>query len=89
MRSFDQKIHPNSAGTENDDSNNFQVNLNAEKWINDNTKLKSTIYSRKTRSKYDNSSTDEEGYVSENIMHALQTSFNQVSKNKEDNLIFH
>ena len=78
-----------AAGTENDDSNNFQINLNAEKWVNNNTKLKSTIYSRKTRSKYDNSATDEEGYVNDNIMYAFQTSINQVSKNKEDNLIFH
>ena len=37
-----------AAGSENDDSNNFQINFNAEKWINDNTKIKSTIYSRKS-----------------------------------------
>ena len=78
-----------AAGTENDDATNFQVNLNAEKWINDNTKIKSTIYSRKTRSKYDNSATDEEGYIGNNIMYALQASVNKVYGDKEDSLIFH
>ena len=78
-----------AGGNENDDSNNFQINLNAEKWINDNTKVKSTIYSRKTRSKFDSSASSEEGYISDNIMYALQSGINQISKNKEDSLIFH
>jgi vitamin B12 transporter len=78
-----------AAGSENDDSSNFQINLNAEKWINDNTKIKSTIYSRKTRSKYDNSATDEEGYVADNIMYALQSGVNRVYEDKENNLIIH
>ena len=78
-----------AAGSENDDSNNFQINLNAEKWINDNTKIKSTIYSRKTRSKYDNSATDEEGYIADNLMHAFQAGLNRVYENKKDSLIFH
>ena len=78
-----------AGGTENDDMNNFQINLNAEKWINDSAKIKSTIYSRKTRAKYDGSATDEEGYVSNNLMHALQTGIDIVDEYKEDNLIFH
>tara|TARA_B110000438_G_C15805796_1_gene647256 strand:+ start:109 stop:1962 length:1854 start_codon:yes stop_codon:yes gene_type:complete len=76
-------------GTENDDATNFQVNLNAEKWINDNTKIKSTVYTRQTRAKYDGSATDESGYVADNKMLALQTGINKIFQNKEDNLIFH
>ena len=40
-------------GTEDDGSLNKQINLNSEKWINDNTKVKSTIYVRETRTYYD------------------------------------
>ena len=76
-------------GNENDDATNFQINLNAEKWINDNTKIKSTVYTRQTRAKYDGSATDETGYVADNKMIALQTGINKIYQNKEDNLIFH
>ena len=78
-----------AAGNENDDATNFQINLNAEKWINDNTKIKSTVYTRQTRAKYDGSATDETGYVADNKMIALQTGINKIYQNKEDNLIFH
>ncbi|MDC0532479.1 TonB-dependent receptor plug domain-containing protein [Candidatus Pelagibacter ubique] len=78
-----------AAGNENDDATNFQINLNAEKLINDNTKIKSTIYTRQTRAKYDGSATDETGYVADNKMIALQTGINKIYQNKEDNLIFH
>ncbi len=76
-------------GTENDDSNNFQINLNAKKWINDTTKINSTIYSRKTRSKYDSSASVEEGYVADNLMYVFQSGINKVYKDKDDSLIFH
>ena len=78
-----------AAGNENDDATNFQINLNAEKWINDNTKIKSTVYTRQTRAKYDGSATDETGYVADNKMIALQAGINKIYQNKEDNLIFH
>jgi len=57
--------------------------------INDNTKIKSTVYTRQTRAKYDGSATDETGYVADNKMIALQTGINKIYQNKEDNLIFH
>ena len=78
-----------AAGNENDDATNFQINLNAEKWINDSTKIKSTVYTRQTRAKYDGSATDENGYVADNKMITLQTGINKIYQNKEDNLIFH
>ena len=36
-----------AGGSEYDGAENFQLNLNGEKWLDDNIKIKSTIYSRK------------------------------------------
>ncbi len=76
-------------GDENDGSENYQLNLNVVKWINDNLKFKSTLYSRRTKTAYDNNSTDEIGYLSDNKMYAFQSGIERVYKNFEDNLIFH
>ena len=76
-------------GSEYDGSENTQINLNTEKWINDNLKFSSTFYSRKTVADYDGSSSDELGYVSDNRMQALQTGLEHISKKSENNLIFH
>ena len=45
-----------AGGSEYDGAENFQLNFNSEKWIDDNLKFKSTIYSRKTVADYDGSS---------------------------------
>jgi vitamin B12 transporter len=76
-------------GNEDDSSKNYQVNLNSVKWISDNVKFKSTLYSRKTKADYDGSATDEKGYVADNRMYALQSGFEHKSQNSENNLIFH
>ena len=76
-------------GHEDDSAKNYQINANAVKWINDNLKFKSPLYSRKTKTDYDGSATDEEGYVSNNWMHALQSGIEQKSQNSETGLIFH
>ena len=76
-------------GSEYDGSENIQVNLNAEKLMNNNLKFKSTFYSRKSVADYDGSSSDEFGYVSDSRMHVLQTGLEHISKNSENNLIFH
>ena len=76
-------------GNEKDGTENFQVNLNSIKWIKDDLKFKSTIYSRKTKADYDGSATNEEGFISDNNMYALQSGFEHRSKNSESNLIFH
>ena len=78
-----------AGGNEIDGSKNTQINLNAKKWLNDNLKFKSTFYSRKTKSDYDGSATDENGYISDNRMHTLQTGLEHISKKSENNLIFH
>ena len=74
-------------GSEYDGSENTQINLNGEKWINNNLKFKSTFYSRKTVADYDGSSSDEFGYVSDSRMHVLQTGLEHISKNSENNLL--
>ena len=76
-------------GSEYDGAENTQLNFNAEKWVNNNLKFKSTFYSRKTVADYDGSSSDEFGYVSDSRMHTLQTGLEHISKNAENNLIFH
>lgn len=78
-----------AGGSEYDGSENFQLNINTQKWINDNLKFKSTLYSRKTVTDYDGSATDENGYVSDNRMYTLQSGFEHISKKTENNLIFH
>ena len=76
-------------GKEKDDAENFQANLNAVKWLTDNVKFTSTAYSRKTNADYDGSSSDESGYVANNLMYAFQTGLDRISKNTKDLLIFH
>ena len=79
-------------GTEDDGSLNKQINLNSEKWINDNTKVKSTIYVRETRTYYDDFGSGQKGdlgYVMDNTMHAIQTGLERVTKDTEDSLTFH
>ena len=78
-----------AGGAENDGTKNIQLNLNGEKWINDNWKFKSTLYSRKTKSDYDGSSSSEEGYISDNRMYAFQNGLDHKSKKSEDAFVFH
>lgn len=76
-------------GNEYDGSENFQINFNGIKWINDNLKFKSTLYSRKTIADYDGSATDEENYVADNRMHTIQSKLEHVTGAKENDLTFH
>jgi len=76
-------------GNEDDGAKNYQVNLNAAKWINDNLKFKSTLYSRSTKADYDGSATDEAGYVANNRMYALQSILEYKTNNSANDIIFH
>ncbi len=92
LKGSSNQSNTNSAkagGSENDGTKNYQANINIAKWINDNLKFKSTIYSRKTKSDYDSSSTNESGYVSDNKMYAIQNSFERISHSTEDKFVFH
>ena len=76
-------------GHEYDGTKNYQINLNGNKWVNNNLKLKSTFYYRDTKSGYDSSDTKEESVTSDNKMYALQTGIEQKTKNSFNNLMFH
>ncbi len=76
-------------GTEKDGTQNYQINLNGNKWINENLKFKSTFYGRDTHSDYDKNSSTEENITSDNKMYAIQTGFERFSKNTFDNFIIH
>ena len=76
-------------GSEKDGTKNYQTNVNVKKWLNNNLKFKSTLYSRRTVSDYDDSDTKETGYVVDNKMHSIQASLEHISKNTEDAITFH
>lgn len=76
-------------GHEYDGTKNYQVNLNGNKWLTDNLKLKNTFYYRDTKSEYDSSDTKEESVTSDNKMYALQTGIERKTKNSLDNFILH
>ena len=76
-------------GHESDGTKNYQVNLNGNKWLNDNLKLKNTFYYRDTKSDYDSSATKEESITSDNKMYAFQPGLEYKTNNSLDNLIFH
>ena len=76
-------------GNEYDGTKNYQINLNGNKWLNDNLKFKSTFYYRDTKSDYDSSDTKEESVTSDNKMYALQAGLERKMKNTFDNIMFH
>ena len=76
-------------GKEDDGTKNTQLNLNIVKWIKDDLKFRSILYSRETKSDYDGSASAESGYVADDNMYAFQTGFDRISKNSEDSLTFH
>ena len=76
-------------GNESDGTKNYQINLNGNKWLNDNLKLKSTFYYRDTKSDYDSSATKEDSVFADNKMYALQTGVERKTNNSLDNIMFH
>ena len=76
-------------GSEKDGTENYQINLNANKWLNENFKFKSTFYGRDTQSDYDKNSTTEENVTSDNKMYAMQAGFERFKNNIFDNFIIH
>ena len=76
-------------GSEKDGTQNYQVNLNANKWINENLKFKSTFYGRDTESDYDKNASTEENIISDNKMYAMQAGFERFTNNSFDNFIIH
>ncbi len=76
-------------GSEKDGTENYQINLNANKWINENFKFKSMFYGRDTQSDYDKNATTEENITSDNQMYAMQAGFERFENKSFDNFIIH
>ncbi len=76
-------------GSEKDGTENYQINLNGNKWINENLKFKSTFYGRDTQSDYDKNASTEDNVTSDNKMYAIQTGFERFTNNSFDNFIIH
>ena len=76
-------------GVESDGSFNKQVNLNAEKFIADNLKLKSLLRERDETHYDDMSNNGEVGCSMDNTMQAFQLSFERLEKDFVDDLKFH
>jgi vitamin B12 transporter len=76
-------------GTEQDGTQNYQINLNGNKWVGENLKFKSTFYGRQTKSDYDKNATTEEDVTSDNKMYAIQAGIESLDNNSFNNFIVH
>ena len=76
-------------GNEDDGVQNYQLNLNSKKWINDNLIFNSTLYSRQTMADYDGSASNERGYFSDNKMYVMQSGLNHRTQNSESEFKIH
>ena len=52
-----------NSNDENDGVKNYTTNINYEKFINENLRFYNTTYLRQTKAEYDNSNTNQTGYV--------------------------
>ena len=75
---------------EKDGVENFSVNVNYEKFINENTRLFNTSYLRQTIAEYDNSDTNQIGYEGDNKMASFQFGLqNYIYDKKNDYVIYY
>ena len=75
-------------GKEDDSTKNYQLNINAEKWIYHDLKINSTVYARRTKANYDASSSDESGFAHDK-MYVVQAGLNKLTENSENILKLH
>ena len=75
---------------EKDGVENFSVNVNYEKFINENTRLFNTSYLRQTIAEYDNSDVNQIGYEGNNKMASFQFGLqNYIYDKKNDYVIYY
>jgi len=78
------------ANDENDNVVNYTSNLNYEKFLDFDKRIFNHIYLRQTKSEYDNSNTNQVGYVGNNRMAILQTGFEKLNKfSNQDYIIYY
>ena len=68
------------SGDENDKVVNYTVILNYENYLDFDKRIFNHIYLRQTKSEYDNSNTNQTGYVGNNRMAILQAGFEKLNK---------
>ncbi len=74
---------------EKDGVQNFTLNVNYEKFINENTKFFNTSYLRQTIAEYDNSDSNQSGYEGDNKMASFQFGLqNSIYNKKNDYVIY-
>lgn len=75
-------------GTEDDSTKNYQINVNSEKWFSDDLKAHSTFYTRRTKSNYDASTSNEGGFAHDK-MYVFQTGISKLNQNSENLVTLH
>ncbi len=75
------------SNAEKDGLKNYTVNMNFEKYLNDNSKLYSTSYLRQTVADYDNSSSNQNGYKGDNKMGAFQIGLKNSNTKMNNNYV--
>ena len=74
---------------ESDGVKNYSTNINYEKFINENLRLYNTTYLRKTEAEYDNSNTNQTGYIGNNKMGTIQFGLENQNISQKNNYIFY
>ena len=74
---------------EKDGVENYSVNLNYEKFLNNSSRLHNTIYLRKTKSEYDNSNSNQTGYEGDNRMASYQIGLEKKEPSFKNNYVFY
>ncbi len=74
---------------EKDALKNLSLNINYEKFLNENIRFYNTSYLRQTIAEYDNSNTNQTGYEGDNKMSSIQFGLENKIEKKEENYVFY
>ena len=77
-----------NSNDENDGVKNYTTNINYEKFINENLRFYNTTYLRQTKAEYDNSNTNQTGYVGDNKMGSVQFGIENQNIAQKNNYVF-
>jgi len=74
---------------EKDGLKNYSANINYENFLNENYRLYNTTYIRQTKTKYDNSPTNQNGYEGDNKMGSIQIGLENLNEFDKNNYLFY
>ena len=78
-----------ASNDEKDGVQNFTLNVNYEKFINEKTKFFNTSYLRQTIAEYDNSDSNQSGYEGDNKMASFQFGLQNLINNKKNDYVIY